>query len=119
VRSVFGTIQKQLPQFTYVEGALGSDPDQRNYIVSNEKVERTGVCYPLRLLDPRELWRIDPVATCRYIAASRSGRGGVAWTSSFLLSCCAAKIIARSARAVIVKSGLTPTAEGTAAPSHT
>ena len=31
----------------------------------------------------------------------------------------AAKIIARSASAVIVNSGLTPTAEGIAAPSHT
>jgi hypothetical protein len=54
-----------------------------------------------------------------YIAASRTGRGGALSTSSFLCSCSAAKIIARSASAVIVKSGLTPTAEGIAAPSHT
>ena len=66
-----------------------------------------------------DLCRLDPMAGCSYIAASRTGRRGVALTSSFLRSCSAAKIIARSARAVIVKSGLTPTAEGTAAPSHT
>lgn len=34
-------IQKQLPQFTFVDAPLGNDPDQRNYIVSNEKIERT------------------------------------------------------------------------------
>ena len=58
-------------------------------------------------------------AAVAYIAASRSVRAGVVLTSSFLCRCCAAKIIARSARAVIVKSGLTPIADGTAAPSHT
>jgi nucleoside-diphosphate-sugar epimerase len=35
-------IQKQIPQFTFVEAPVGSDPDQRNYIVSNEKIEATG-----------------------------------------------------------------------------
>lgn len=35
-------IQKQVPGFTFLEAALGSDPDQRNYIVSNEKIEATG-----------------------------------------------------------------------------
>jgi nucleoside-diphosphate-sugar epimerase len=35
-------IQKQLPKFTFVEAALAADPDQRNYIVSNEKIEATG-----------------------------------------------------------------------------
>jgi nucleoside-diphosphate-sugar epimerase len=35
-------IQKHVPQFTFVEAALGSDPDQRNYIVSNAKIEATG-----------------------------------------------------------------------------
>lgn len=35
-------IQKHIPQFTFVEAALGSDPDQRNYIVSNAKIEATG-----------------------------------------------------------------------------
>ena len=35
-------IKKQLPKFVYVESAIGEDPDKRNYIVSNEKIERTG-----------------------------------------------------------------------------
>jgi nucleoside-diphosphate-sugar epimerase len=35
-------IQQQLPSFVFVESAIGSDPDKRDYIVSNEKVERTG-----------------------------------------------------------------------------
>jgi len=35
-------IQKHLPNFTYLEAPLGKDPDQRNYIVSNEKIEKTG-----------------------------------------------------------------------------
>jgi len=35
-------IQKQLPGFLFVETPVGKDPDQRNYIVSNEKIEATG-----------------------------------------------------------------------------
>lgn len=35
-------IQKQVPAFVYVEAPIGEDPDKRNYIVSNEKLERTG-----------------------------------------------------------------------------
>jgi nucleoside-diphosphate-sugar epimerase len=35
-------IKKQVPDFTIVESAIGKDPDQRNYIVSNEKIEKTG-----------------------------------------------------------------------------
>lgn len=35
-------IQKQLPEFTFVEAPIGKDPDQRNYIVSNAKIEATG-----------------------------------------------------------------------------
>ncbi|MBP7830660.1 MAG: NAD-dependent epimerase/dehydratase [Kiritimatiellae bacterium] len=35
-------IKKQVPAFTIVESAVGEDPDKRNYIVSNEKIERTG-----------------------------------------------------------------------------
>ena len=34
-------IQKQIPDFTFFEGR-GEDPDKRNYIVSNEKIEKTG-----------------------------------------------------------------------------
>ena len=35
-------IQEQIPEFRIIEAAVGKDPDQRNYIVSNEKLERTG-----------------------------------------------------------------------------
>ncbi len=35
-------IQKQVPAFTIMEAAVGKDPDQRNYIVSNAKIEATG-----------------------------------------------------------------------------
>ena len=35
-------IKKQVPDFTIMESPVGKDPDQRNYIVSNEKIERTG-----------------------------------------------------------------------------
>jgi nucleoside-diphosphate-sugar epimerase len=35
-------IQKQLPTFIFIEAPVGKDPDQRNYIVSNAKIEATG-----------------------------------------------------------------------------
>ncbi len=35
-------IKKQVPDFTIMEAPIGKDPDQRNYIVSNDKIERTG-----------------------------------------------------------------------------
>jgi nucleoside-diphosphate-sugar epimerase len=35
-------IQKHIPSFTFLEAPLGKDPDQRNYVVSNEKLEATG-----------------------------------------------------------------------------
>lgn len=35
-------IQKQIPDFTYIDAPVGKDPDQRNYVVSNEKIESTG-----------------------------------------------------------------------------
>ena len=35
-------IQKQLPKFVFLEAPVGEDPDKRDYIVSNEKIERTG-----------------------------------------------------------------------------
>lgn len=36
-------IQKQIPEFTYLEAPLAKDPDQRNYIVSNAKIESVGM----------------------------------------------------------------------------
>jgi nucleoside-diphosphate-sugar epimerase len=35
-------IRKHIPAFVFVEAAVGKDPDQRNYIVSNAKIEATG-----------------------------------------------------------------------------
>jgi nucleoside-diphosphate-sugar epimerase len=35
-------IKRQVPDFYFVEATVGEDPDKRNYIVSNEKIEKTG-----------------------------------------------------------------------------
>jgi nucleoside-diphosphate-sugar epimerase len=35
-------IQQQLPEFRYVISDIGEDPDKRNYIVSNQRIESTG-----------------------------------------------------------------------------
>ena len=35
-------IRRQVPDFYFVEAKVGEDPDKRNYIVSNEKIESTG-----------------------------------------------------------------------------
>jgi nucleoside-diphosphate-sugar epimerase len=35
-------IKKQVPDFYFTEAEIGEDPDKRNYIVSNAKVEATG-----------------------------------------------------------------------------
>ncbi len=35
-------IKKQVPEFHIVESEIGKDPDKRDYIVSNEKMESTG-----------------------------------------------------------------------------
>lgn len=35
-------IKKHIPDFVFLEAPVGEDPDKRDYIVSNEKLERTG-----------------------------------------------------------------------------
>jgi nucleoside-diphosphate-sugar epimerase len=35
-------IKQYVPTFTFIEAEIGKDPDQRNYIVSNQKIENTG-----------------------------------------------------------------------------
>lgn len=35
-------IRSHLPSFTYLEAPVGSDPDKRNYLVSNERIESMG-----------------------------------------------------------------------------
>jgi nucleoside-diphosphate-sugar epimerase len=41
-RELCERIQKFIPDFVFVDAQVGRDPDQRNYIVSNEKIEATG-----------------------------------------------------------------------------
>ena len=41
-RELCQQIQRHLPSFVFVESDIGRDPDQRDYIVSNDKIERTG-----------------------------------------------------------------------------
>ena len=35
-------IKKHLPSFMYIEAPVGTDPDKRNYLVSNERIESMG-----------------------------------------------------------------------------
>lgn len=35
-------IKKQIPRFVFVDSKIGKDPDKRDYIVSNAKIEKTG-----------------------------------------------------------------------------
>jgi len=44
-------IKKQIPDFVITEAKVGKDPDQRNYIVSNEKIEKTGYLPDVTLRD--------------------------------------------------------------------
>lgn len=55
-------IQKHLPNFVFLESPIGKDPDKRDYIVSNEKIERTGF-KPAYTLDDgiRELIKACPM----------------------------------------------------------
>ena len=36
------TIKNHIPSLTIIDAPIGQDPDKRNYIVSNEKIESTG-----------------------------------------------------------------------------
>jgi len=44
-------IQKQVPEFYFVESEIGEDPDKRNYIVSNAKISKTGFTPDVSLQD--------------------------------------------------------------------
>jgi len=35
-------IRKHVPEFVFSESGIGEDPDKRNYIVCNARVEKTG-----------------------------------------------------------------------------
>ncbi len=41
-RELCAEIKKQVPKFYFVEAAIGEDPDKRDYIVSNAKIEKAG-----------------------------------------------------------------------------
>jgi nucleoside-diphosphate-sugar epimerase len=41
-RELCQRIHQQLPEFVFIDAPVGKDPDQRNYIVSNAKLEATG-----------------------------------------------------------------------------
>lgn len=44
-------IQKQLPDFYFLVAEMGQDPDKRNYIVSNQRIEATGFIPAMSLDD--------------------------------------------------------------------
>jgi len=44
-------IKKIVPDFLFLEAPLGKDPDQRNYIVSNKKIEALGFSPAVTLQD--------------------------------------------------------------------
>lgn len=48
-RQLCQAIQEFIPSFVFVEAEFGKDPDQRNYIVSNDKIERTGFIFEYSL----------------------------------------------------------------------
>ena len=55
-------IKEIVPKFTYLESELGKDPDQRNYIVSNEKIEKVGFSPMMQLDDGlQELVKMLPM----------------------------------------------------------
>lgn len=41
-RELCERIHKQVPKFVFIDAPVGKDPDQRNYVVSNEKIEAVG-----------------------------------------------------------------------------
>lgn len=50
-RELCEEIKKHVPIFYYTEAAIGEDKDKRNYIVSNEKIEKTGFKPQVTLAD--------------------------------------------------------------------
>jgi nucleoside-diphosphate-sugar epimerase len=61
-RELCERIQAQVPSFVFFESHIGKDPDQRDYIVSNEKIEGTGFA-PAYSLDAgiREIVKAAPM----------------------------------------------------------
>lgn len=63
-RELCERIKQQIPDFYFVEAAVGEDPDKRDYIVSNDKVAATGFA-PAHSLDDgiRELRQAFRIAS--------------------------------------------------------
>jgi hypothetical protein len=55
-------IKEIITGFTFLESELGRDPDQRNYMVSNEKIEKAGFAPNISLeMGLRELIKFIPM----------------------------------------------------------
>ena len=67
-------IKKQIPEFEFEESKDGKDPDQRDYIVSNEKIEKTGfrpeVSLPAGIAELIGLYRATDLKTVGYQVAN-------------------------------------------------
>jgi nucleoside-diphosphate-sugar epimerase len=64
-----GEIKKVVPDFYFVEAAIGEDPDKRDYIVSNEKIEGTGFKPDVSLPEGiRELVKAYQILKCNQYA---------------------------------------------------
>lgn len=50
-RELCARIREHVPEFTVLDAAIGRDPDQRDYVVSNERIEATGFKPTLTLDD--------------------------------------------------------------------
>lgn len=48
-RELCERIKLQIPDFTFIDAPVGKDPDQRNYVVSNQKIESTGFATAITL----------------------------------------------------------------------
>jgi len=61
-------IKKHVPGFVFLEAPIGEDPDKRDYIVSNEKIEATGYQpdYPLSRGIPELLKGYRMITNSRY-----------------------------------------------------
>lgn len=62
-------IREQVPNFVCLEAPIGEDPDKRNYIVSNEKIERTG----FKPVYPLEKGISELIKGCRIITNTKYG----------------------------------------------
>lgn len=61
-RQLCEAIKKQVPDFFITESEINKDPDQRNYIVSNDKIEKTGWLPAFSLDDAiHEVLKICPI----------------------------------------------------------